>query len=71
MVDIQLIDMDAEEFEVVCRMQTLDRAEELEYQPHRLDGHPVWSRDYQSICFQAAPEGNRQLFLADLSSILT
>ena len=69
-VDIELIDMDAEEIAVVGRMQTLDRAEELDYQPHRLDGHPVWSRDYQSICFQAAPEGNRQLFLADLSDLL-
>lgn len=33
----------------------------------RLDGHPVWSRDYRKVCFQAAFEGARQLFIADLS----
>ena len=71
MVDIQMIDMGAEEIEVISTMQTLARAGELEYQPHRLDGHPVWSRDYRSVCFQAAPEGNRQLFLADVSEILS
>ncbi len=33
----------------------------------RLDGHPVWSRDYRKVCFQAAFESARQLFIADLS----
>jgi len=36
----------------------------------RLDGHPVWSRDYTRACFQATFKGNRQLFLADLSQLV-
>jgi len=37
----------------------------------RLDGHPVWSRDYRQCCLQVAPEGNRQLIIADLSKVIT
>jgi hypothetical protein len=33
----------------------------------RLDGHPAWSRDGRNVCFQAAPERRRQVFIADLS----
>lgn len=33
--------------------------------PLRRDAHPVWSRDEQQILFLAAPEGRRQLFIAD------
>jgi len=70
LVDIQLIDMQEEEIEVLATMATLNRANEVEYQPHRLDGHPAWSRDYRKVCFQAAPEGLRQLYSADVSSIV-
>jgi len=69
LVEIQLIDMKNEELEVVATSATLNRAEELDYQPHRLDGHPTWSRDFKSVCFQAAPDGSRQLYLADVSRV--
>ena len=35
----------------------------------RLDGHPVWSRDYKKVSLQAAPLGKRQLFIVDLEAI--
>jgi len=69
LVDIQLIDMDQEKIEVIATMAPLNRGEEVAYPPHRLDAHPAWSRDYRKICFQAAPEGVRQLYVADLSHV--
>lgn len=36
----------------------------------RLDPHPAWSRDYNKICFNGAPEGIRQVFIADLTDVL-
>ncbi len=70
-VSIQLIDMKAEEVRTVCSLPTLKRDEELEYPPHRLDGHPAWSRDYRKVCFQAAPEGRRQLYVADVADLMS
>jgi len=70
LVDIQLIDMREETVEILTTMATLNRADELDYQPHRLDGHPAWSRDYKTVCFQAAPDGTRQLYLADVSQLV-
>jgi Tol biopolymer transport system component len=36
----------------------------------RLDPHPAWSRDGRKICFNGAPDGRRQVFVADLASLL-
>jgi hypothetical protein len=36
----------------------------------RIDPHPAWSRDYSKICFNAAPEGRRQVFVADVSELV-
>lgn len=36
----------------------------------KLDPHPAWSRDYTKICFNGAPEGRRQVFIADIKSII-
>ena len=36
----------------------------------RIDPHPAWSRDYSKICFNAAPEGRRQIFVADLGGLI-
>jgi hypothetical protein len=36
----------------------------------RIDPHPAWSRDYSKICFNAAPEGRRQVFVADLAELV-
>lgn len=36
----------------------------------KLDPHPTWSRDYKKICFNGAPEGKRQVFIADLEGLI-
>lgn len=36
----------------------------------KLDPHPVWSRDYTQICFNGAPSGERQVFIADLKKLM-
>lgn len=37
----------------------------------RLDPHPAWSRDGRRSCFNGAPDKRRQVFVADLSSMMT
>ena len=37
---------------------------------YKLDPHPAWSRDGRQICFNGAPQGRRQVFTADLKTIL-
>ena len=36
----------------------------------RLDAHPAWSCDGKKVSFNGAPEGRRQVFVADLSRLL-
>ena len=36
----------------------------------RLDPHPAWNRDCTQVCFNSAPEGIRQLLIADLRSLI-
>jgi hypothetical protein len=67
LVSILFIDMQAERETAICTLPTLKRGEELAYQAHRLDGHPAWDRDGKKVCFQAAPDGVRQLYIADVS----
>jgi len=69
-VRIRLVDLVAEEEESICTLPTLPR-KGLKHPVHRLDGHPFWSRDYKKICFQAAPQGKRQLFLAEIAQVLS
>jgi len=68
-VEICLVDLVREEETVLCRIPTI-AASTYSDPVFRLDGHPVWSRDYRKVLFQAAPDGRRQLFLADLSALL-
>ena len=37
---------------------------------HKLDPHPCWNRQSNQICFNGAPGGRRQVFIADLKNIL-
>jgi len=68
-VAIRLLDLSAQEEQELCRMPTIRHIGSM-HPVLRLDGHPVWSRDYTKICFQAAPERARQLYLADLSQLV-
>ena len=35
----------------------------------KLDPHPAWDRDSRRICFNGAPAGQRQVFVADVSEL--
>jgi hypothetical protein len=69
MVTLRFIDLKADAEEKLCTMPTISRDAAVDA-VLRLDGHPGWSRDFKKVIFQAAPEGNRQLFIADLSKIV-
>jgi len=36
----------------------------------KLDPHPAWSRDYKAICFNGAPHGKRQVFIANIGALI-
>lgn len=69
LMGLRLIDLTADEERRVCDMPTIDK-NKLENVVLRLDGHPVWSRDYKKVSLQAAPLGKRQLFIVDLEAML-
>lgn len=66
-VPIRLVDIESQTEQNLCFVFTLGmpNANVL-----RIDPHPAWSRDYTKVCFNAAPEGRRQLFVADLSELI-
>src|SRR5690606_2890406 len=65
MVPLRLIDLEEGTERVLCWMWTLgDKLKAL-----RVDPHPVWNREFTKVCFTGAPEGNRQLFIADLEPL--
>lgn len=37
---------------------------------YRLDPHPVWNRDFSKVCFNGAPNGKRQVMIADIKQLL-
>lgn len=69
-VPIRLLDTQSDEVEVICRIYTLGRKGDLGRGTLRLDPHPAWSRDFKKVCFNGAPDGRRQVFVADLSDVL-
>lgn len=68
-VALRLVDLASQQQQDVCTLHTIDR-KTVTHDALRLDGHPAWSRDHKKVCFQAAPEGRRQLFIADLSEMI-
>ncbi len=66
-VPIRLIDIEQQTEKNLCYVFTLGmpNANVL-----RIDPHPAWSRDYTKVCFNASPEGRRQIFVADLSELI-
>ena len=66
LVPIRLIDLESGAEEAICWMWTLG----IDRGALRLDPHPAWNRTGDQICFNGAPDGARQLFVADLTSRL-
>jgi len=67
-VPIRLVDLENEEERAICYVFTdLDIHGEKVL---RIDPHPAWDRDYRRLCFNGAPMGKRQVFMADLSKVL-
>ncbi|WKN44858.1 hypothetical protein [Tunicatimonas pelagia] len=70
-VPIRLLDLKTPQEHTICTVFT-----QLAYDiprswgPSKLDAHPVWSRDYRQVCFNGAPQGQRQVLVADLSKIV-
>lgn len=65
-VPIRLVDLTADAERNICTIYTLGKGKGV----LRLDPHPVWSRDDRKVCFNAAPEGRRQVFIADLDDVI-
>jgi hypothetical protein len=64
---IRLIHLPTEEEVHICKVFTdLD----ISNNTFRIDPHPVWSQDYSKVCFNGAPGGLRQVFVADLEDLL-
>ena len=66
-VPLRLIDSQADRETTLATIYTLGRQE---HNILRLDPHPAWSRDYKRFCFNGAPEGRRQLFVADVAAAI-
>lgn len=70
-VVLRYIDLKTETERRLCEVPTIDRsAFKEDDKVMRLDGHPAFSRDFKKVCFQAAPEGKRQLLIADLTTLV-
>lgn len=73
-IPIRLIDLEKNREYTLCTVLN-DVGNEGKMYPEsggshfKLDPHPAWSRDYQKICFNGAPNGRRQVFIADIQEI--
>jgi Tol biopolymer transport system component len=69
-VPIRLLDTISNEVAVICHIYTLGRKGDTGHGTLRLDPHPAWSRDFKKVCFNGAPQGKRQVFIADLTGVV-
>lgn len=72
-VPIRLIDLKQQIEYTVCTIFTdLGRKYDIprSWGPTKLDCHPVWDRNFEKICFNGAPKGERAVFIADLKSFI-
>jgi len=77
-VPIRLIDLTADRELQLCTIFTdiAMKAGRSNYKTEdggshlKLDPHPVWSRDFKKICFNGVPNGQRQVFVCNLESLL-
>jgi len=64
---IRLIDLNTDEEIYICTVFT---DLEVSNSTFRVDPHPVWDRSYKKVCFNGAPNGQRQVFIADLTDYI-
>ncbi|MDX2187616.1 MAG: hypothetical protein SFV32_11835 [Opitutaceae bacterium] len=62
-VPIRMVDVASETEETVCHIYTLGRT--ITGGALRCDPHPVWNPNGRQFCFNGAPEGKRQVLIAD------
>jgi hypothetical protein len=65
-VPLRLIDTEKNDEKTVANIYTLGKGLGV----LRLDPHPAWSRSGKKVCFNGAPDGRRQIYVADLSDLL-
>ena len=66
-VNIRWIDLKEQKEYSLCKLKTIRN--DVPHIAMRLDGHPFWDKAFRKVGFQAAPDGNRQIFVADVSSL--
>lgn len=64
---IRLINLNTDEEVHICTVFTDLNIKESTF---RIDPHPAWSRDFKQVCFNGAPNGIRQVFIADLTNVI-
>lgn len=69
---MSLIDIEADDERVVCKLPTLWWENKYPHKLFELDGHPVWNRDTDKVLLQAAttPSKNRQLYMIDMVHLI-
>ena len=66
-VPLRLIDTKTDRETNVANLFTLGKQDQSIL---RLDPHPAWNRDGKQLCFNGAPDGRRQVFIADVGKLL-
>lgn len=73
---IRLIDLKTDHEQMICSIGTNVGNNWKAYKKgetgshYKLDPHPAWSRDYKKVVFNGAPDGRRQVYMADLTDII-
>ncbi len=67
---IRLIDLQTEQERHLCTIFTDLRRRYGNGPEKKVDPHPEWSRDGMRVCFNGAPTGMRQVFIAEVESLL-
>ena len=74
---IRLINLETDHEQMICSIGTNVGNNWKAYKKgetgshYKFDPHPVWSRDYKKIIFNGAPEGKRQVYIADVSNLVS